>query len=79
MINLDEFTRLLEQEFDDMEPNSLKPETSYREMPDFSSMHALIIIAFIDNQFDVLLTGQELKNTITVKDLYDLVVTKVNA
>jgi len=79
MINLDEFTRLLEQEFDDMEPNSLTPETSYRDMPDFSSMHALIIIAFIDNQFDVLLTGQELKNTITVKDLYDLVVTKVNA
>jgi acyl carrier protein len=79
MINLDEFTRLLEQEFDDMEPNSLMPETSYRDMPDFSSMHALIIIAFIDNQFDVLLTGQELKNTITVKDLYDLVVTKVNA
>lgn len=79
MINLDEFTRLLEQEFDDMEPNSLTPETSYRDMPDFSSMHALIIIAFIDNQFDVLLTGQELKNTIMVKDLYDLVVTKVNA
>lgn len=79
MINLDEFTRLLEQEFDDMQPNSLTPETSYRDMPDFSSMHALIIIAFIDNQFDVLLTGQELKNTITVKDLYDLVVTKVNA
>lgn len=79
MINVEEFTRLLEQEFDDMEPNSLTPETSYRDMPDFSSMHALIIIAFIDNQFDVLLTGQELKNTITVKDLYDLVVTKVNA
>lgn len=79
MINLDEFTRLLEQEFDDMEPNSLTPETSYRDMPDFSSMHALIIIAFIDNQFDVLLTGQELKNTITVKDLYDIVLQKVNS
>jgi acyl carrier protein len=79
MINVEEFTRLLEQEFDDMEPNSLTPDTSYRDMPDFSSMHALIIIAFIDNQFDVLLTGQELKNTITVKDLYNLVLQKVNS
>lgn len=79
MIDVNEFTRLLEEEFDDIESNTLTPETSYRNIPDFSSMHALIIIAFIDNQFDVLLTGQELKNTTTVKDLYHLVSQKINA
>ena len=79
MMEIIEFTKLLEEEFDDLEPNFLTPETSYRSIPDFSSMHALIIIAFIDNQFDVLLTGQELKNTNTVQDLYNLVQAKINS
>ncbi|MFN3918438.1 MAG: acyl carrier protein [Flavobacteriales bacterium] len=76
MVTLEEFTRLLEKEFDDIDTNSLSPKTSYRNIPDFSSMHALVIIAFIDNQFDVLLTGEELKNAVTIEDLYNLVKSK---
>ena len=73
MINIDEFTRLLELEFDDIEPKTLTPNTNYRSIPNFSSMYALIIIAFIDNEFDVLLTGEDLRNTETIADLYNLV------
>jgi acyl carrier protein len=76
MVTLEEFTRLLEKEFDDIEPNSLSPQTNYRNIPNFSSMHALIIIAFIDNKFDILLSGEELKNTEAIEDLYNLVKSK---
>lgn len=73
MINIEEFTRLLEMEFDDIEPNTLNPKTSYRNIPNFSSMYALIIIAFIDNEFEVLLTGEDLRNAETIEDLYNLI------
>lgn len=76
MINVNEFTKLLEEEFDDIEEGTLKPETSYRNIPNFSSMYALIIIAFIDNQFDVLLTGEDLKKAETIADLYNIVKSK---
>ena len=36
-------------------------------------MYALIIIAFIDNQFDVLLQGKDLKEAQTIQDLYNIV------
>lgn len=77
MININEFVKLLEEEFEDVESGLLSPEFSYRDIPDFSSMHALIIIAFIDNEYDVLLTGQELKETETVLDLFKLVSSKI--
>ncbi|MCB0381352.1 MAG: hypothetical protein KDD24_08850 [Flavobacteriales bacterium] len=76
MIDVNEFTRLLEEEFDDIEIKSLTPKTSYRSIPNFSSMYALIIIAFIDNEFDVLLTGEDLRNAETIEDLYKLVASK---
>lgn len=78
MIDITTFVRLLENEFEDIDSGALKPETNYREIPDFSSMHALIIIALIDNEFDVLLTGSDLRGAQTIQDLYDLVGTKLN-
>jgi acyl carrier protein len=76
MMNIDEFTRQLEGEFEDVEPGTITPETNYRDIPQFSSMYALIIIAFIDSEFDVLLTGEELRKANTVRDLYDLIKAK---
>ncbi|NQX97812.1 MAG: acyl carrier protein [Flavobacteriales bacterium] len=78
MIDENEFVRLLENEFEDVDEGSLKPDSSYREIPNFSSMYALIIIAFIDNEFDVLLTGEDLRSTETIADLYAIIQKKLN-
>jgi acyl carrier protein len=78
MLDINEFTQLLEAEFEDLEKGTLTPDTNYREIPDFSSMHALILIAFVDNHFDVLLTGKELKEAQTIRDLYHIVKEKLN-
>lgn len=76
MMNLEEFTRALESEFEDVEPGTISPDTNYRDIPGFSSMYALIIIAFIDNEFDILLSGEELKNANTVRDLHTIITSK---
>ena len=77
MIEINEFIRLLEAEFEDVAPGTLTPELHYRTMDTFSSMHALIIIAFTDHQFDVLLTGQDLRQTNTIQELYNLIGEKI--
>ncbi|OJX35039.1 MAG: hypothetical protein BGO87_09760 [Flavobacteriia bacterium 40-80] len=76
-MDIDTFTRNLESEFEEVETGRLTPLTNYRDIPEFNSMYALIIIAFIDSEFDVLLTGEELRKTNTVKDLYELVRNKL--
>lgn len=75
-MNIQEFISIIEEEFDEVETGSLSPETSFRQMKGWSSMHALILIALVDNHFDVLLTGEELRGLNTIQDLYDLLETK---
>ena len=72
-MDINEFTQKLEIELEGIDPGSLRPDTVYRSLKNWSSMHALIIIAFIDLNFDITLNAQDLKNTQTVNDLYDLV------
>ena len=76
MDTLPEFTKQLEAEFEDFEPGTLTPQTNYRELKGWSSMHALIVIAFADANYNVLLTGADLKNAQTVEDLYAIVKNK---
>ena len=76
MISIEEFTKNLETEFDDIEPGSVKPDTSYRDIKGWSSMYALIIIAFVDANFDVALNANDLKNSQTIRDLYNVVLSK---
>ena len=77
-MTLEEFTRELEIEFEDLETGTLTPETNYKEIEDWSSMHVLIVIAFVDANFDIILSASELKNTVTITDLYDIVQNKIS-
>lgn len=75
-MDVQEFTYLLEKEFDELEEGTLIPSMNYKDIPNFSSMHALILIAFVDSEFDVILTGDDLKSVATIEELYNLIRTK---
>lgn len=77
MISAEEFTKQLVAEFEDVDPGTVVPDTNYRDIKNWSSMYALIIIAFIDANFDVQLNADNLKTTQTVRDLYNVVCEKI--
>lgn len=76
---LNTFISRLEEEFGEVTPGSITPETSFRNMPDWSSMHTLIIIALVDAEYDVLLSGKELLGLETVQDLFNHVMKRKEA
>lgn len=67
-----EFSKNLESEFEGIEKDSINPDTIFRNIPGWSSMHALIIIAYVDLNFDIILNTSELKKAETISDLYNL-------
>jgi len=73
MISLDEFVKNIELELDELEPGTLTAEVNYRDLESWSSMYALIIIAYVDSIFNVMLTGDDLRKCNTVKDLYEII------
>ena len=78
-MNIEEFTKNLETEFEDIKSGTITPTTNYRGIPGWSSMYALIIIAFVDTHFDVQLNANDLKNAQTIQDLYQIIQTKKQA
>lgn len=72
-MNIGDFIESLEESFDDIEPGTLKPETKYRDTDEWSSMHALIVIALADTDYDVTITGDDLKSCTTIQDLFELI------
>jgi len=75
-MTLEEFTVNLEKEFEGIEPGTFTPDTNYRDVKAWSSIYALIVVAFVDLNFNVILNSQDLKNTNTIRELYELVKSK---
>ncbi len=76
-MNIEEFIGKLEEEFEEVDPGVLKPDTNFRNLDEWSSMHALIIIALIETEYDVTVTGEDLTGIETIQQLYDIVVQRV--
>jgi acyl carrier protein len=75
-MNITDFVNNFELQFDDIEPNTITPQTVFRDIPEWSSLTALLIIAMVDSEYDITLTGDNIKQSITVQDLFDVITSK---
>jgi acyl carrier protein len=73
MKTLDEFIALFAEQFDETDANEIHANTEFRELDEWSSLIGLSVIAMVDEEFDVALKGDDVKNSVTVEDLYNKV------
>jgi acyl carrier protein len=73
MEDISEFIKKIESEIDEIEKGTIRPQTKYRELEEWSSMMGLIFIALIDTEYAITINGEELINSITIQDLYNVV------
>lgn len=57
-------------------PEAINAETDFHELDEWSSLTALSVIAMIDEEYDVTLKGDDIRNSITVEDLFNAVKSK---
>jgi acyl carrier protein len=50
----------------------------FRNIEEWSSLIALMLIAMVDEKYNVVLTGDDIRNSNTIQDLYDKVSSKIN-
>lgn len=51
---------------------SLTPETDFRELEEWSSLAALSLIAMFDEEYDITVNGNAIREAETIEDLYNL-------
>ena len=61
------------EQFDDTDPGEIKAETVFKDLDEWSSLIALSIIAMVDEEYDVTLKGDDIRNSATVEDLFNIV------
>ena len=76
MKTLEEFVELFGELFDDIDVTGFTPETDFRHNDEWSSLIGLSVIAMVDDEFDVTLVGDDIKNSKTIADIYNRIIAK---
>lgn len=72
-MDLNEFIENFADQFDDTDASEIKAETVFKELDEWSSLIALSVIAMVDEEYDVTLKGDDIRNTNTIEDLFNIV------
>jgi acyl carrier protein len=78
MMTLDDFCELFCDELEDTDIDSINALTDFKNIENWDSLTALSIIAMIDEEFEILLTGNDMRKSTTIEDLYNLVKNKLS-
>ena len=63
--------------FDDTDASEFQAGTEFKALDEYSSLIALSIIAMADEEYDVALKGDDIRNAVTIEDLFNTVKNKM--
>lgn len=75
-MEIESFIKDFAQQFDSTAFDDFKPETKFKELDEWSSLMALSIIAMVDEDYGVVLKGEDILNSNTIEDLYKVLVSR---
>ena len=75
-MELKDFIANFAEQFDDTDASEIKAETVFKELDEWSSLIALSVIAMVDEEYDVTIKGDDIRNSNTVEDLFNAVKAK---
>jgi acyl carrier protein len=75
-MKLNEFIENFANQFDDTDLSEIKAGTVFKELDEWSSLIALSVIAMVDEEYDVTIKGDDIRNSKTVEDLFNAVKVK---
>lgn len=63
--------------FDDTDPCLINEDTDYKDLEEWSSLVAMGLIAMVDEEYGVDIKGDDIRAALSVKDLFDIVKSKM--
>lgn len=71
-MNIEEFISKFAEVIEVFDESQLNADTEFHELEEWSSLSTLLVIAFLVEEFDKQPGNKEIKECITLQDLYDL-------
>ena len=72
-MDLNEFISNFVDQFDETDVTEIKADTEFKALDEWSSMIGLAVIAMVDAEYDVQIKGNDIRESVTVEDLFNKV------
>jgi acyl carrier protein len=72
-MNIETFLEHFRSVFDETEHSEINEDTNFKGLEEWDSMVALSVIAVVDEEYNVKLTGDDIRSSTTVADIFDRV------
>lgn len=72
-MQLDEFVKNFADQFDDTDADEILATTVFHDLEEWSSLTGMGVIALAKTQYGKTITGKELKECVTVEDVFNLI------
>lgn len=69
-MDMQEFIKHFSAQFDET-PDGINGDTVFRNIEGWSSLVAVSVIAMADEEYNVVLKGDDIRSSVTVKDIFD--------
>ncbi|RWY57319.1 acyl carrier protein [Mucilaginibacter gilvus] len=78
-MDIEKFIVEFADQYDEIETDGFGPDTKFKENEEWSSMTALSVIAMVDDSYSVRLTGDDVRKSSTIQEVYDIVASRINS
>lgn len=75
-MELNDFIEKFSEQFDETDASEFKADTEFKALDEWSSLAALSIIAMVDEEYDVAIKGDDISNSETIEELFNVVKSK---
>lgn len=75
-MELKEFIENFAAQFDETDASEFTAETEFKALDEWSSLTALSIIAMVDEEYDISIKGDDIRDSETIEDLFNKVKVK---
>lgn len=75
-MNVNEFLENFADLFDETDASEITVDTEFKSLDEWSSLMALTVISMIDDEYDVAINGNDIRESNTVEDLFHVVQSK---
>ena len=75
-MEIKEFIENFAAQFDDTDANEIKAGTVFKDLDEWSSLIALSVIAMVDEEYNITIKGDDIRNSDTIEDLFNAVKAK---
>jgi acyl carrier protein len=76
-MELQKFIENFANQLDDTDISEIKADTNFKDLEEYSSLVALSIIAMVDEEYNVRLKGDDIRNSVTIEELFNAVKAKM--